>query len=134
MIWKDSYKIGVQEVDDQHKELFERLNAFLRVVRGKETMEVKAEKVAETLAFMGEYVIVHFDSEEEIQRRYNYPNYETHRQIHERFKAEIAKFEDGFHRQFDEDLLQEFSGKLLAWLINHVADEDQRIGDYINKN
>ncbi len=88
MIWKDSYKIGVQEVDDQHKELFERLNAFLRVVRGKDTMEVKAEKVAETLAFMGEYVIVHFDSEEEIQRRYNYLNYETHRQIHERFKAE----------------------------------------------
>jgi len=27
-------------------------------------------------------------------------------------------------------LMQEFGGKLLAWLINHVAAEDQRIANY----
>ena len=29
-----------------------------------------------------------------------------------------------------EQLIQQFAGKLLAWLINHVAAEDQRIAAY----
>ena len=31
---------------------------------------------------------------------------------------------------FSEQLVQQFAGKLLAWLINHVASEDQRIATY----
>jgi hemerythrin len=34
---------------------------------------------------------------------------------------------------FDEQLMQRFGGKLLAWLINHVAAEDQRIAAYAHK-
>ena len=32
-----------------------------------------------------------------------------------------------------EHLMQQFGGRLLAWLINHVAAEDQLIADYANK-
>ena len=31
---------------------------------------------------------------------------------------------------FNEQMMQQFGGKLLAWLINHVASEDQRIANY----
>lgn len=134
MIWKDNYEIGVKEVDQQHKELFKRLNSFLRVVRSDEDKDIKCEKIEETLDFMSEYVVVHFDSEEAIQKKYNYPEYEKHHQIHERFKAEIAEFKKEFEEdKYNEDLVMEFSGKLLTWLINHVAAEDQKIGDYINE-
>jgi hemerythrin len=33
----------------------------------------------------------------------------------------------------NEHLMQQFGGRLLAWLINHVAAEDQRIADYAKK-
>jgi hemerythrin len=31
---------------------------------------------------------------------------------------------------FKEQMMQQFAGKLLAWLINHVASEDQKIANY----
>ncbi|MCK8818034.1 bacteriohemerythrin [Natroniella sulfidigena] len=132
MLWKEQYKIGIDQVDQQHKELFNRLNSFLTIVRNDEPIENKIEEIEKTLDFMGEYVVVHFDSEEKVQQEYNYPDYEEHKEVHERFKAEILKFKEEFEAdKCNEDLIMEFSGKLLTWLINHVADEDQRIADYV---
>lgn len=135
MIWKESYKIGVKEVDEQHKELFKRLNNFIKTVRNSEDdKESKRKKVAETLDFMGDYVDEHFSDEEKLQKKYNYPDYEKHHEIHEKFKAEIKEFAEEFkENEYDEEFAMEFSGRLLTWLINHVADTDQKIGKYINK-
>ncbi|MGM0471238.1 MAG: bacteriohemerythrin [Bacillota bacterium] len=134
MIWREELKIGVDEIDNQHQELFNRLNEFLKVVRNKdESQSTKKEKVRDTLAFLEEYVAVHFSAEEKIQLKNNYPNFEEHHQIHEEFKEEIADFRQKFSGgNYDEELLMEFSGHLLTWLINHVANEDQKIADYIN--
>lgn len=132
MIWRESLKIGVAEVDQQHEELFMRLNEFLKVVRGADDREVRADKIAETLAFMGEYVIDHFNSEEVLQRKCNYPEYAEHKQIHDKFKAEIAWFQDEFNKdRYNDDLIQEFSGRLLTWLISHVSHDDQKIAEYV---
>ena len=132
MIWKDSYKIGIETVDKQHRELFERLNSFLKIVRNEENIENKIEKIEQTLDFMGKYVVVHFDSEEEVQKKYNYPDYEEHHKIHEEFKQEIKDFKEQFQdNKTDEELIMEFSGRLLTWLINHVTGEDQNIAQYV---
>lgn len=135
MIWQESYKIGVEEVDKQHKELFKRLNEFIQTVRSNESnQEEKKQKVKNTLEFMGDYVDEHFSDEEELQKKYNYPHYEKHHEIHEKFKAEIREFAEEFsENEYDEDFAMEFSGRLLTWLINHVADTDQKIGEHINK-
>ena len=135
MIWKESYKIGVEEVDKQHKELFKRLNSFIKTVRNDEDdKETKREKVAETLEFMGDYVDEHFSDEEKLQKKYDYPDCEKHHEIHEKFKAEIREFAEEFsENEYDEEFVMDFSGRLLTWLINHVADTDQKIGKHINK-
>lgn len=134
MIWKEEYKIGVDLIDDQHKELFTRLNSFIKTVRSNEDKEKKAKKVEETLNFMAEYVVEHFNAEEALQRKYKYPAYENHHQIHENFKKEIIEFQNEFkENSYDEDFVMEFSGRLLSWLINHVANTDQDIGAYINQ-
>jgi len=135
MIWKESYKIGVKEVDEQHKELFKRLNSFIKTVRNDEDdKETKRKKVAETLEFMGDYVDEHFSDEEELQKKYDYPDYDKHHEIHEKFKSEVKEFAEKFkENEYDEEFAMEFSGRLLTWLINHVADTDQEIGEHINK-
>jgi len=133
MIWKDEYKIGVELVDQQHKELFKRLGNFIQNVRSDKEDSEKKEEVEKTLNFMGEYVAVHFDAEEELQKKYNYPDFENHHQIHEDFKAEVADFQRKYREnEYDEDFVMEFSGRLLTWLIIHVASTDQDIGEHIN--
>ncbi|RCW47775.1 MULTISPECIES: bacteriohemerythrin [unclassified Halanaerobium] len=133
MIWRDDYKIGVELVDKQHEELFKRLGNFIKTVRSDSEKDVKKEEVEKTLDFMGEYVVTHFDSEEALQKKYNYPGYEEHHEIHENFKQEVIDFQKEYkNNDYNEDFVMEFSGRLLTWLINHVASTDQKIGDYIN--
>jgi hemerythrin len=81
---------------------------------------------------MGEYVDVHFNSEEALQKKVNYPGYEAHHKIHEKFKQDIVAFKKEFEKdKYNEDLIMEFSGRLLTWLINHVTGEDQNIAKYV---
>ncbi len=132
MIWKDQYKIGVKEIDEQHEELFNRLNTFLKIVKNDQPLEEKMDKIEETFAFMEEYVDVHFTAEEAIQKKVGYPGYEAHHKIHEKFEKDILDFKKEFEQdKYNEDLIMAFSGRVLTWLINHVTGEDQNIAKYI---
>ncbi|GAV21502.1 bacteriohemerythrin [Carboxydothermus pertinax] len=132
MIWKESYRIGVEKVDAQHQELFHRVDEFLRAIKGPGDWEDKVEQVKKTLKFMQGYVVEHFADEEAYQQEINYPDFAKHYLIHEEFKAEVAKYAEKFAASgFNEEIVQEFGGKLMAWLIYHVVMEDQKIGAYV---
>jgi len=132
MMWKEKYKIGVDVIDKQHQELFKRVSEFLHAIQKKDQWENKMVKVKETLDFMKEYVIVHFADEEEYQEKIGYPYLEEHRDAHNKFKAGVFDYVDRFEREgFTEELVQEFGGKLMTWLIMHVAKMDQEIGNYV---
>ncbi len=131
MIWKEKYKIGVSLIDAQHEELFRRVTDFVETLRSPVEWTGKVGKVNETLAFMKDYVVTHFRDEEAYQRKIGYPGLEAHTKIHNdmvRYVADVAaQYEQAGYK---EQLMQQFAGKLLAWLINHVAAEDQKIADY----
>lgn len=132
MMWKEKYRIGVAKIDEQHEELFRRVSDFVVSLRQPGQWGSKLPKVKETMEFMQGYVIIHFDDEEAYQEEIQYPDKEQHRQIHENFKAEVGEFAKKFEEQnYPEDLVQQFAGKLMAWLINHVAVSDQKIADFV---
>jgi hemerythrin len=134
MLWKDKYELGVPMIDAQHKELFRRVETFLKVLRSKDYWNEKIPKINETLEFMKRYVVEHFRDEEEYQRSINYPGYEVHKQIHNGMVNYVQKVSEQFEQSSNnEDLMQQFGGRLMAWLINHVAAEDQRIADFAIK-
>jgi len=133
MMWKDRYKVGVNLIDQQHIELFRRVSDFTQAIRNEENWEDKLDKVKETLSFMQDYVIVHFDAEEAYQEEINYPGYKEHKAIHEDFKESINEYVRIFEEEgFDEDKIQQFGAKLMTWLIMHVGKMDQKIGEYVN--
>lgn len=131
MLWKDKYNIGVDLIDRQHQELFNRVNRFLTVLRSPVPWEDKVQEVNETLAFMQEYVVVHFRDEEQYQEEIGYPGLEEHRKVHGQLIREVGEFAKQYKEEgYREVLVQQFGGRLLAWLINHVAATDQKIGEY----
>jgi hemerythrin len=134
MLWRDKYELGVPLIDEQHKELFRRVESFLQVLRSEAKWDEKVQKVNETLEFMKGYVVEHFRDEEEYQQSIGYPGYEAHKQIHIGMVNYVLDFSKQYEQSNnDEQLIQQFGGKLLAWLINHVAAEDQCIADYAIK-
>jgi len=131
MMWKDKYKVGVELIDEQHKELFKRVSDFAQIIRNNENWDDKLEKVKETMNFMKEYVIVHFHDEEIYQEQISYPGIEAHKEAHAKFREGINNYVKIFSEEgFTEEKIQEFGGKLMTWLIMHVGKMDQEIGEY----
>lgn len=132
MLWKEKYKLGVKTIDDQHRELFDRVGAFVETVRKPVEWSEKVDAVNETLAFMKDYVVSHFRDEEAYQREVGYPGRAGHARIHQEMVAYVAAVSEEFENNgYSQALMQHFSGRLLAWLINHVASEDQKIADFV---
>ncbi|WP_101698080.1 bacteriohemerythrin [Clostridium minihomine] len=134
MLWKDKYMLGVPLIDEQHQELFRRVTDFVEIVRKPIPWEQKTEQVGRTLEFMKDYVVTHFRDEENLQRQLGYPEMESHRKIHQDMVAYVAQVAREYEEKgYEEQMMQQFAGKLLAWLINHVASEDQKIADYAKR-
>lgn len=132
MMWKDDYKVGVDLIDEQHKELFRRLSAFIEVVQNEEPWDGKLDQVKETMIFMQEYVVTHFADEEVYQESIGYPEIEEHKLAHSKFKDSVDSYVEDFKSGgFTEEKLQEFSGKLMTWLIMHVGHMDKKIGEFV---
>ncbi len=133
MIWKEKYRIGVPAIDAQHEELFRRVTVFVEALRSGGSWEQKMPVVNDTLAFMKEYVITHFADEEAYQKSVGYPGFAEHKKVHEDMVAYVGQVAEAYVQAgCPETLMQQFAGKLLAWLINHVAASDQKIGDYVH--
>lgn len=132
MIWKEKYRIGVPLIDGQHEELFRRVTSFVETLRSRGEWESKIPKVAETLLFMKDYVVTHFRDEEMYQKKIGYPKLQEHCKTHSDMVQYVAEVAQSCERDgFREDRMQQFAGKLLAWLINHVVATDSKIAEYV---
>ncbi len=134
MIWKEKYKVGVPQIDSQHEELFARVTTFVETLRSDKEWDEKVNQVNETLEFMKDYVVTHFRDEEAYQKEIGYPESESHKKVHSDMVAYVAMVSEQYEKNgYEETLIQQFAGKLLTWLINHVAADDQKIADYARK-
>lgn len=131
MLWREKYEIGVDHIDRQHKELFHRVAEFVNSIKQEGNWEEKTEKVCRTLEFMKDYVIVHFKDEEDYQKDIGYPDLEEHKESHDAMAKKIEQVELKFKAEgLKEELIEQFAGELLSWLINHVTIADLKIGEY----
>ena len=62
------YRVGAVLIDTQHQELFKRVSSFISIVQSPRLWDEKVEK-SKKLAFMQEYVVIHFSDEERFQKR-----------------------------------------------------------------
>ncbi|QEM67823.1 bacteriohemerythrin [Geobacter sp. FeAm09] len=131
MMWQESLAVGVPEIDNQHKELLSRFNKLLNACRqGKEKREL-----VRLLAFLDEYAVRHFQAEEIILMRCNYPEYAEHKKEHDRFadKLKALKVEITLDGVATRHVIE--TNKLVfAWWKDHVAKVDQKMGKYLKSH
>lgn len=129
IVWKDEYSVGVKVIDDQHKELFKRVNKlFDDVSKGNVTT------VLETLDFLNSYVTYHFSAEEQLMAKANYPEIESHKNEHEWFKSEILSIREQVHKNgLGVSLTLKLNKLLVSWLINHVTKTDVKFAPYVKE-
>lgn len=126
--WRDSLSIGIEEIDNQHKELLTRFDRLLVACQTGEGIE----ELKRVLTFLDDYVQSHFNDEEELQRRHRYPAYEAHRSEHlyfigqlNKLKSETQKLGVATHH------VVETNNMLLKWLLNHISKVDMALGEFL---
>lgn len=129
--WRETYNIGINEVDQQHQQLVVKLNEFLDAC-----MQQKGkEKIIETLSFLKDYTLEHFKSEEDIMLKYRYPEYEEHKKDHDDFVATVVELEKSIINQGATILSTlKLNRTLTDWLLTHISKNDMKIGVYLRSN
>jgi hemerythrin len=125
--WTAALAVGLEEIDEQHRELFRRAGQLLEGLRAGETGEI-----APLLDFLHEYAVVHFGAEESAMRAEGYPGYLRHKAEHDRFIGDlVALAEELDGRGPGAFLAVKASSWLSGWLRAHVSGTDAEMAGYL---
>lgn len=119
--WDDSYSVGLKEIDDQHKRLFDLINKLYNGMTGNETHD----QLAEVIHGLIDYTRYHFKTEEEYFARFGYAESASHIATHTAFVDKIKKFEEDF-KTGDVTVSMDLLTFLKEWLIKHIKGEDKK--------
>jgi hemerythrin len=130
MEWSSNLATGVTEIDNQHKEIFNRVNRLSAACsegKGK-------EEVLRLLLFLEDYIKEHFAAEERLQLRHGYPDYAAHKSQHTRFIADVARLTTAFREEGATLTLVIMTNKtLVSWLIQHIGKTDMELAKYLRE-
>lgn len=133
MIWRDTYRLGVEPIDKQHFLLFQMVEKLLHSFRLKHTLKQKNEHIA-SFKFMKNYIDKHFSAEEAYMESIQYNDLGNHRAEHQNFCRMIAYYEELFQQtDYSIKSVKEFAGLLVSWLTYHVAFVDMKIKENTGK-
>lgn len=118
--------VGIESIDEQHRELRRRAAAFLRAHAGRSRQDVGT-----LLSYLRTYAVAHFGEEEEAMRRTAFPGYERHRAQHERFLRDLLALSSQQERRQGPGVApRDVARWLKAWLTEHVARTDMEMARY----
>jgi hemerythrin len=122
--------LGVEEIDAQHRELFVRAGRLREAIRANDRAQVEP-----LVAFLGEYVLFHFEAEERLMRQRGYPGLEVHRAAHERFRNEFAALAADFSERGATALVALTLHNWVAeWVRLHVGGLDLDLARWLRES
>ena len=126
MQWTEMLAIDGGTVDEQHRALFDAINAFHEAVaQGHES-----EAVARALDFLRIYGERHFADEEATLAGMAYPRLDQHRRQHQLFLEQVAAFRSQL-LEGGSGLGHSMSQFLGSWLVNHIMVADKAYASFL---
>ena len=120
--WSDKLLTGNAEIDDQHKEIFDRAARLLNKANQTEI----EEKATEIINDLEEYILKHLAAEELLQASYDFPQHEAHREIHENFRQQVTQMKTDIVLQgINYERAAGIIVFMLKWLAEHIDKFDR---------
>jgi len=128
--WHEYLSVGVAEIDNQHRLLFNKFNALLAACNNGGS----ADEVNRLFSFLGTYVITHFSDEERLMQKFGFPNYPKHRDLHQAFTLQIAALKERLMNEGPTPgLVVTICLTINGWLIEHISGMDRAIGRFLRE-
>lgn len=128
--WSKNYLMGIDKLDEEHKELFRISDQiYNKVMERGDDAKYRLFLMNETLEYMLRYFKRHAKSEEIYMREIGYAGYEFHKMLHDELynmllkkKADIVK-----RNECSKKEIAALVGDGIGWLLEHIITEDMAI-------
>lgn len=126
--WNDSYLLDIPIVDKQHKVFFELFDKLL-------LMNKQSENYTEILNVIEElesYATKHFNTEEVLMKKANFPDYNLHKEQHEIFIKRVSEFKIAYNYK-NSILFERIIIFMRKWFLMHISEVDGRYVSSVQK-
>jgi len=128
--WDTRLETGIEEIDEQHKKLFWRIDHLeLAIYNGNAVEELK-----NTMEYLDSYINEHLEIEEEYLKECSYHDFEGHVSQHEEFRALCAELLSRYRDKGSDNYLALDVDKVLRkWWENHILKMDLAYVPFVKK-
>jgi hemerythrin len=123
--WLTQYEIGCENIDHQHKNLFELANRI--------TEATSQDAVKHCVMQLYKYVREHFRDEESLMKDLAYPNYEAHKKQHDLLLTQLVEISERM-TQDGLDCLDDLIQFMNEWIVDHILKYDVALNSFMKKN
>jgi len=124
--WNDSLSVKIDSIDKEHKILINMINNFYDNIKSKSSNELISALIKE----MKEYTVIHFKTEEDYMKKFNFSGYVNHKKEHDTFVTKVIDLEKRFNKG-DIIISFEVTNFLKDWLKNHIMITDHKYIDFL---
>jgi hemerythrin len=117
--WVSTYAFGIDEIDDQHRALFEFIAKLDAAIPTSDSWVL----VQQTLNDLGYWARIHFAVEESLMRLARFPELDSHIATHADFMKTIARLK---RQSLRKDIARDTSHFLNDWLRHHIDVDDRK--------
>jgi len=123
--WTKSLISGIDEIDKQHRELVDAMNALYSSIMLKR----EYEGIKPLADFLIDYARHHFSTEEKLMDEIDYIHREVHKNEHKTFYRKVEKVLEAVDTMEDDDFI-ELCNFLNSWLVAHIKHSDLEFAKY----
>jgi hemerythrin len=119
---EERFATGIEEIDDQHKELFRQINQLTDAMERNPNGKAEAGNF---LYFLEDYVKAHFGCEEEIMEQRRCAVCPRNAKEHGQFLQSFQEIRFTFDREgISPGLVQLIHKEVVDWIQGHIANVD----------
>ena len=119
--------IGVDQIDDEHRELFRLVGEVQDLLHDKWTDD-KYFEICDVIERLKEYAAQHFLHEEEYMEQIGHPELEMQREQHAQFCEKVNEVDVRSAEGDQQALITDLLSFLVKWLYRHIMGSDLLIG------
>lgn len=126
--FSDYFSVNIDKFNQEHRKIFDYINMIHAFVKENNI----SDSLLNTLKELATFTTGHFAHEEEEMVRHSYPDYNSHREIHEKLLGQVTTTIQAIESGEDIDLIDVLIF-LRDWLYSHIQGVDMQYSQFLNE-
>ena len=127
--WDESFLIGIEELDHEHKVLIDDIN---RLHEELARQEEKSE-IEKCLGDICARMQAHFALEEHVMKEHKYEFYDEHKREHDELLDNYTEYMLRFLNDTGTSSSMAIEDSLKQWVLNHIVTSDKKMSLMVQK-